>query len=35
MSKESAFHMQSKNCNKIKRDIGRHILNVLNFNIKQ
>ena len=27
--------MQSKNCNKIKRDIGRHILNRLNFNIKR
>ena len=26
-----AFHMQSKNCNNIKRDIGRHILNSLNF----
>ena len=26
------FHMQSKNCNKMKRDIGRHILNSLNFN---
>ena len=29
------FHTQSKNHNKIKRDIGRHILNGLNFNIKQ
>ena len=27
--------MQSKNHNKIKRDIGHHILNGLNFNIKQ
>ena len=29
------FHTQSKNRNKIKRDIGRHILKDLNFNIKK
>ena len=29
------FHKQSKSRNKIKRDIGRHILNDLNFNIKR
>ena len=28
------FHTQNKNCNKIKRDIGRQILNGLNSNIK-
>ena len=28
------FLTQSKNRNKIKRDIGRHILNDFNFNIK-
>ena len=27
--------MQSKNRNNIKRDIGRHILNSSNFNIKR
>ena len=26
------FHTQSKNINKVRRDIGRHILNDLNFN---
>ena len=29
------FHTQSESRNKIKRDIGRHILNDLNFNIKR
>ena len=29
------FHTQSMNCNKIKRDIGRHILKELNFSIKR
>ena len=29
------FHMLNKNRNKIKRDIGRHIFNDLNFNIKK
>ena len=29
------FHTVSKNRNKIKRYIGRHILNDLNFNIKK
>ena len=29
------FHTQSNNRNKIKGDIGRHILNDLNFNIKR
>ena len=32
--KGMTFHTQSKNPNKIKRDIGRHILNGLNLNIK-
>ena len=32
--KGMTFHTQSKNRNKIKRDIGRHILNDLNLNIK-
>ena len=26
------FHTQSKNRNKVKTDIGRHVLNGLNFN---
>ena len=29
------FHTQSNNRNKVKGDIGRHILNDLNFNIKR
>ena len=29
------FHTQSNNRNKIKVDIGRHILNDLNLNIKR
>ena len=29
------FHTLSKNRNKIKRDIGGHFLNDLNFNLKK
>ena len=29
------FHMQNKNRSRIKKDINRHVLNDLNFNIKR